>query len=242
MAAYETLPASQDCHSLHAYFLAAGDADQPIEYVVEEEKSGRAFSVRRVVARQGARRLFSMLASFHHDEKGYEHQGATAPFLTSVDRLPDEATRLNDARKTWRDEWGQLVSLPAWIGCRWDDPADYQTPSPSPPSNRVWLRLESTAGKKRGVDRAALAYISDFAMLGAALNPHGASWATDEVQRASLDHSIWFHRPFRPTQWLKYSVESPVAFGGRGFMRGVLFDEAGRLVASTTQEALMRPR
>lgn len=240
-AAQATIDAEhpRDAHSLHAYFLRAGDIEAPIIYQVDRTRDGGSFSVRRVTAIQHGQVIFFAAASFHKQEEGVTHQ-LSMPEVPRPDDLPN-AEAVPD---------GVLATLPTKVQ-RWLDragpfefrhvyPRDELNPPKRPPYQQVWFRLAERIGDVPELHRAMLAYASDFHLLGTANFPHGISYYQPGVQMASLDHALWFHRPFRADDWLLYSIDSPSAQDARGLARGQIFDAQGRLVASTAQEGMVR--
>jgi acyl-CoA thioesterase-2 len=228
-------------HSLHAYFLRPGNTDVPILYDVERTRDGRSFSLRRVVARQHGRPIFYLSASFQVPEEGLEHQDpmpAVAP-PTECPELGDLlATLTGRPRDEWDREWAALdvrYAGDSRAGGVLEDPAH-------PAVARVWLRTSGTLPDDPPLHAAVLAYASDLTLLSASVVPHGVYIGDPKLQPASLDHAMWFHRPFRADEWLLYDQVSPSASGGRGFATGRLFSSDGRLVASVVQEGLVRLR
>ncbi len=238
-AAQQTVDAERQLHSLHAYFLRAGDIKAPIVYQVEVARDGRSFSVRRVVAIQHGEPIFVLAASFQISEPGVEHQLSMPEVpmpedLESPEPLPpDMLARLPPKLMRW-------LTLEGPFEFRHVYPRDEIKRPRRPPFQQVWFRLVSPIGDAPELHRSLLAYASDFHLLGTATLPHGISYFQPDVQMASLDHAIWFHRPFRVDEWLLYSCDSPSAEGARGLARGSLYTKAGQLVASTAQEGLIR--
>ena len=241
-AAAKTVEDDRFVHSLHAYFLRPGDVDRPIVYDVDRIRDGRSFTTRRVVAIQGGRPIFNLSASFQIDEEGFTHQlempGAPAPQELSSDRerlqqmgtpLPAFMRKQAEAERSF--ELRDVNPL--------DDPI---APSVGDPASMHWLRATGELGDDPSLHRYLLAYASDFKFLVTSLRPHGVTWLTPGMQVVSIDHAMWFHRPFRVDQWLLYVIDSPSAHGARGFVRGKIYDQQGHLVASTSQEGLIRNR
>lgn len=238
-AAQQTVEAHRGAHSLHAYFLRAGDIGAPIVYNVERTRDGRSFSTRRVSAIQHGEQIFNCSVSFQIDEPGFEHQSAM-PDVPAADALP--------ARKILTP--AELEKLPPklqrWLGSRgpfelrYVESRDEFNPGKLAPQQHIWFRLVDRIGDSPTLHRAMVAYASDFNLIGTAMLPHGISWLNGNVHLASLDHAMWFHRPFRADEWLLYSLDSPTAQGARGLARGQIFSADGRLVASTAQEGMMR--
>jgi acyl-CoA thioesterase-2 len=238
-AAAQTVPADRPVHSLHGYFLRAGDLRRPIVYQVARLRDGKSFATRRVDAVQEGEAIFSLEASFQRLEEGFEHQDAMPP-VPLPESLPSErdlalavAERLPEAVRT-------MATAERPIEIRPIDPRNPLRPRVTEPHRDLWVRAIDTLPDDPALQRYLLAYASDFSFLGAALDPHGVSWLTPGMHVASLDHAMWFHRPFRLDDWLLYAIESPTASGSRGLVRGRFFDRAGRLVASTIQEGLIR--
>lgn len=240
-AAAQTVPGDRAVHSLHGYFLRQGDARRPIVYSVDPIRDGRSFTTRRVVAVQGGQPIFSLAASFQADEPGFAHQ-APMPSVPGPDGLksePELARRIADRLPSPLRE---MVVADRPIEIRPVDPQDPLKPDLRPPLRYVWYRVPDALPDDPAVHRYLLAYASDFHFLTTALQPHGVSWLSPGMQVASLDHAMWFHRPFRMDDWLLHVVESPSASGARGLVRGQFFDRQGNLVASTAQEGLVRAR
>jgi acyl-CoA thioesterase-2 len=239
MAAAGTVEHGRPCHSLHAYFLRPGDKKTPIVYDVDRIRDGGSFTTRRVVAIQHGRAIFNMQASFHMEEPGLIHRAAM-PEVTGPDGLiSDHELRLREIDRFPENARAAVLVEPA-IEFRQVDPFDPIDPPVGPPHNQAWLRAMDTLPDDPALHQALLAYASDFTLLRSALMPHGVSFFKGNVQGASLDHAMWFHERCRVDQWLLYATESPAAGGARGFSRGSLYTQQGRLVASVAQEGLMR--
>ena len=221
------------CHSLHAYFLRPGNQDMPIDYEVQRVRDGGSFSVRRVIARQDGKEILTGSMSFQVAEEGFEHQ------LIMPD-APDPETLRSE------QEWGELLAPQVPEKMRpiltRDRPIEIRPVNPVNPLKQSWFRAQGHLPDDPVLHRCLLTYASDFQFLGTSLNPHGLTFMSKGLQVASLDHSIWFHRDFRMDEWLLYDKDSPSASAGRGFNRGNFFNQDGVLVASTTQEALIRQR
>ena len=229
------------CHSLHAYFLRPGNQSMPIDYEVQRVRDGGSFSVRRVIARQDGKEILTGSMSFQVAEDGFEHQ------LTMPDAPGPETLRSEQ-------EWGELLvpqvpdkmrpilTRDRPIEIRPVNPVNPLKPEKRPPHKQSWFRAQGPLPDDPVLHRCLLTYASDFQFLGTSLNPHGLTFMSKNLQVASLDHAIWFHRDFRMDEWLLYDKDSPSASAGRGFNRGNFFNEEGLLVASTTQEALIRQR
>jgi acyl-CoA thioesterase-2 len=238
VAAARTVEADRAVHSLHAYFLRPGDISVPIVYDAERTRDGRAFSTRRVVARQHGRPIFYMSASFQVPEQGLEHQDAmpSTPPPEECPELGDVLAKLSGRpRSDWDREWAALdVRYAGTPRGSVDERRD--------PVTRVWLRAADALADDPVLHAAVLTYASDLTLLSAAVVPHDTYIGDPRLQPASLDHAMWFHRPFRVDEWLLYDQVSPSASGGRGFATGRLFSADGRLVASAVQEGMLRLR
>jgi acyl-CoA thioesterase-2 len=229
-------------HSLHAYFLLPGDVAAPIVYEVDRLRDGRSFSARRVQAIQHGRPILSMIASFQVAEPGLEH-AAPMPDVPPPEALTPSA----EQREAWLAEAAPVhprvaaaLRRPTAIELRAVEPQSPLRPRPGEPRQAYWFRAVDRIPDEPWLHRCMLAYASDFTLIGAALRPHGRSWYQQGMMVASLDHALWFHRPARIDEWLLYAQESPSAQAARGLARGLVFDRAGRLVASVAQEGLMR--
>jgi len=228
-------------HSLHAYFMRPGDPAVPIIYDVDRIRDGNSFTTRRVVAIQHGEAIFSMSASFQIEEAGLDHQ-IPMPKVPPPEDLPSEAdlkaAYLHNAPEGVRRYWER----PRPIELRPVDLRHYISREPLEPSQHVWVRATGKLPDDPDVHRCVLAYASDMTLLDTSLFAHGRSIFDPDLQPASLDHALWFHRPFRADEWLLYAEDSPSASGARGFTRGSLFSRDGRLVASVAQEGLIRIR
>lgn len=240
-AAAQTVSPDRHVHSMHAYFLRPGDAQKPIVYDVDRIRDGSSFTTRRVVAIQNGRPIFNMSASFQLDEEGFEH-AATMPEVEGPEGLPTETELWRKHAERIPEPLRVRALADRPIELRPTDPVDVFTPEKKPPRHAVWVRAAGPLPDDPALHRYLLAYCSDFSFVTTALRPHGATWVSPRMQVASIDHIMWFHRPFRMDDWLLHVMESPSACGARGFARGQFFSRDGRLVASTAQEGLMRRR
>ena len=230
-AAYRTIE-GRLCHSMHAYFIRPGDPSIPILFQVDQARDGGSFSVRRVTAIQNGKQIFNLAASFQVPEDGFEHQDQAPVVTPPEDLLNEEQLREADGIPPRDRDWPVEV--------RPVNPQRRGRTEPLEPSYDVWFKARQSVGTDVAVNQCALAYGSDMSLLDASLRPHPVP--DGELQVASLDHTLWFHRPSDFSDWHLYVQDSPSASGGRGFNRGSIFDRQGRLVASATQEALIRHR
>ena len=239
VAAVRTVERDRTVHSLHAYFLRPGDIATPIVYDVERTRDGRSFSTRRVVARQHGQPIFYSSVSFQVPEDGLTHQDpmpATPP-PEDCPELGDLLARLTSRpREHWDREWAALDVRYAGDS---REGGVLQDPD-HPAMARVWLRAAGRLPDDPALHTALLTYASDLTLLAATLVPHGLLIGDPRLQPASLDHAMWFHRPFRADEWLLYDQVSPSASGGRGLATGRLFSSDGRLVVSVVQEGVIR--
>jgi acyl-CoA thioesterase-2 len=226
-------------HSLHAYFLRRGDVRAPIIYDVDRARDGGSFSVRRVVAIQHGRPIFNLAASFHKPEQGLEHQAAMpdveAPAgLKDVTQVPKKVlARLPEKLRRYLLEERPFEFRPV-------RPVDFTHPEIQPPVKHLWIKALDKLPDDTSLHQNLLAYVSDYELLGTCILPHDLTFGQGNVQMASLDHALWFHRPFRVDDWLLYSCDSPNASGARGLARGQFFTRDGTLIASAAQEGLIR--
>jgi acyl-CoA thioesterase II len=228
VAASDTIEPERIVHSLHGYFLRPGDTAVPIEYHVERIRDGKSFSSRRIVASQRDKTIFYMSTSYQRPEPGLDHSDPMPTDLVPPEEAPTLASVFEQAsgRKAedWNKEWAALDVRLAGLSGR-----------------QFWIRAAGKLPDDSALHACVLAYASDLTLLGASLLPHGIIIGDRRIQPASLDHALWFHRPFRADEWLLYDQASPSASGARGFATGRLFSEDGRLVASVAQEGLIRP-
>lgn len=238
-AAQQTVGDERAVHSLHAYFLRAGDINAPIVFDVDRGRDGHSFSVRRVTAIQHGKPILVFASSFQKHEDGVSHQFhiPEVPQPEDVEPpqppSPEVLSHLSAKMQRWLSRMGPFEMRPVY-------PRDELKPSKRPPYQQVWFRLSGPIDDDVNLHRAMLAYASDFYLLGTSTFPHGISYYQPTVQMASLDHALWFHRPFRIDDWLLYSLDSPSASGARGLARGSIYTRDGVLVASVAQEGLIR--
>ena len=240
-AATRTVPADRLVHSLHAYFILAGDKTKPIHYEVDPIRDGRSFTTRRIVTRQEGRAIFNMAASYQLEQDGYDHQ---------IEMLnvpsPESLVSYPAFYKEMADKYGisaeNYLKRERPIDVRPVERIDPFNPGKRIPFRHVWFRAKEPLPDDKRVHSYVLAYASDFNLLLTALLPHNARLVDGKHKIASLDHAMWFHRSFRADEWLLYALDSPSASNARGFCRGNVFSRDGTLVASVAQEGLIRFR
>lgn len=226
-------------HSLHAYFLRAGDVNSPIVYDVDRARDGRSFSNRRVVAIQHGRPIFNMAASFQVVEEGLEHQ-SQMPAVAGPEGLADVRELYAQYVDKVPEKLRRYLAHERPFELRPVEHVDMLSPEKTQPRRHLWLRTVDSLPDDPDLHRNLLAYVSDYQLLTTATLPHGVRYEHGNVQLASLDHAMWFHRPFRVDEWLLYALDSPTATGARGLARGQFYTRDGRLIASTAQEGLIR--
>lgn len=236
VAATRTVDPEYVVHSLHGYFLRSGDVGVPILYQVDRIRDARSFCTRRVVAIQHGRPIFGLTASFQKWEEGYEHQ------VPMPEGLPDPETLMDfhERMAPWKEMMGSWYTRPRAIDtryCNWQRPDDK---TPGPLVDDVWFKANGVLPDDPVLHQCVMTYASDITLLDTSLKPHGGS-GIGEVFMASLDHAMWFHRPFRADEWLLYHQDTPTAQNGRGLGRGLIFTRDGTLVASVMQEGVIRP-
>jgi acyl-CoA thioesterase-2 len=242
MAASKTVDGGRLCHSLHSYFIRPGDPAHPIDYKVERDRDGASFTTRRIIALQKGRPIFNMAASFQAPEAGLEHATAL-PDVTPPEALRSDAEwaeinaeRTPEPQRTlWRERDRPLEFRPV-------EYVDPFAPEATLPLAHHWVRAAAPFTAPEPVMRALFAYASDMTMLDTCLLPHAIAWSDKRLQVASLDHAIWFNTTPDLNNWLLFDQDSPVASGGRGLNRGIVYDRAGHVVANVVQEGLIRYR
>ena len=240
-AAYQTVPSDRRAHSLHAYFLRPGIATMPIVYDVDCIRDGKSFTTRRVVAIQKGRAIFNMSASFHIDEPGFDHFDA-APEVAGPERLKSDLEMANQVADKIPPSIRDKILCKKPIEMRTLNPINPFAPEKREPVRYTWLRAIDKLKNDFAVHQYLLAYASDYGLLSPSLYPHGHSFWEPEMQVASLDHAMWFHRDFRMDDWLLYVMKSPNACKARGLSEGKIYNRQGQLIASTAQEGLIRNR
>ncbi len=240
VAATQTVGEQYVVHSLHSYFLRPGDTAVPIVYDVDNLRDGRTFATRRVLARQHGHPIFAMTLNFQIPEEGLEHQDVMpeVPAPELCPSLGDIFAERNHDSDEWEREWAALDVRYAGNS----RPGGELSAEFEPARARLWIRVNGELPDSPLQQTAAFTYASDMTLLGASLVPHQVYISSPQVQAASLDHTIWFHRPFRADEWWLYDQHSPSASGGRGLTFARVFTADGRLVASVAQEGLIRVR
>jgi acyl-CoA thioesterase-2 len=228
-------------HSLHAYFLLAGDPKVPIIYDVERVRDGKSFTTRRVKAVQHGQPIFIMSVSFHRDEPGFAHQ-AKMPDVPAPDQLPSEAEIRERVLPMMPEPVRRYYERERPIELRPVEYDRYLGKGIEDGRFNLWIRATGKLPDEPAIHQCVLAYASDMTLLDSALTPHGRSVFEKTIMAASLDHALWLHRPFRADDWLLYAQDSPNMGGARGFARGLIFARDGTLVASVAQEGLVRER
>jgi acyl-CoA thioesterase-2 len=241
VAATRTLEDERPVHSLHAYFLLPGDPKVPIIYEVDRIRDGKSFTTRTVKAIQHGEAIFSMSASYHREEPGFSHQ-AEMPKVPSPEELPSEQDMKNQVLPTMPDAVRRYYERERPIELRPVEFHRYLTREHRDPRFHVWIRTTARLPDELAIHQCVLAYASDMTLLDSTLIPHGRTVFERSIQAASLDHALWFHRPFRADDWLLYAQDSPNTEGALGFARGLIFARDGTLVASVAQEGLIRER
>lgn len=235
-----TVESDRHVHSLHGYFIRPGDPKSPIIYEVDRTRDGRSFTTRRVSAIQHGAPIFTMSASFQIDEPGVDH-AIDMPEVPGPDELPTYAERLAPVR----DALAMLAAMPRPFDVRYvtDPPWAVRTSGPRPGARtQVWFKADGTLGDEQLLHVCLMAYASDLTLLNSVLINHGLAHGIDKLQMASLDHAMWFHRPFRMDEWVLYDTGSPSAHGARGLGAGHFFAADGRLLSTVVQEGLVRLR
>ena len=240
-AAKQTVPLERNIHSFHSYFLRPGDSSQPIIYDVENLRDGNSFSARRVKAVQHGKPIFYMTASFQTAEQGFEHQNVM-PDVPAPESLKSESEIASSMAHLIPESVREKFTCEKPLEMR---PVSFHNPlmgKVEEPIRNVWFKANGEMPDDPRIHQYLLGYASDFNFLPTALQPHGKGFLEPGMQVATIDHSMWFHRPFRLDEWLLYAVESTSASGARGFVRGQFYNRAGELIASTVQEGVIRQR
>jgi len=237
----QTVEDARHVHSMHGYFLRPGDASLPVVYQVDRVRDGGSFSTRRVTAIQKGQPIFTSSASFQYDEGGFEHQ-TTMPDVVGPENLPSELDMIRQRGHLLPESMREKLLCAKPIEFRPVVGEDPFNPKVTDPIKYVWFRADGTLPDSPALHKYLLAYASDFGLLTTSLLPHGKGVWQKDMQVASLDHALWFHADLRADDWLLYAMDSPWAGNSRGFSRGSVYNRAGQLVASVTQEGLIRHR
>ena len=239
-AAYQTVPEERVAHSMHGYFILGGDINIPIDYHVDTIRDGRSFTTRRVVAFQNGKAIFNMAASFHIKEAGESHQ-INMPNVLTPDLLLTDIQQAEGLQQLDPERFHRLMKAhPQIFEFKPVDKAIYLQTQNSPPLAHIWFRIKDKVADHLPLQHQILAFASDYSLLLSATLPHREKLMNAKMYYASLYHALWFHRDFRIDDWLLYAIESPSASNARGFSRGSIFSKKGVMVASVTQEGLMR--
>ena len=241
VAASRTVDPDRPAHSLHGYFLRPGDTRVPILYTVDRIRDGKSFTTRRVVAIQHGRAIFSMSISFQIQEQGFDHQ-FDMPEVPPPEALEDEYALRERFAADMPEEQEGVFTRRRPIEVRPVEPWNIFRPVKREPRQICWMKALDVLPESLRLHQCVLAYLSDWTLLDTSLYPHAVSYTDNRMQTASLDHAMWFHRPFKADDWLLYVQDSPSASGARGFNRGSIYSRDGQLVASVAQEGLMRLR
>jgi len=230
---------SRQVHSLHAYFLLPGDVNAPIVYEVDIARDGKSFSTRRVVAIQHGRPIFNMAASFQQPEEGLDHSDPM-PDVPGPEGLSDVRELPQELFDKVPDKARRFLMHVRPFEFRLVEPYQIAPPVAAEPRRHLWIKTIGPLPDSADLHRNVLAYVSDYSLLATAMRPHGIDYTAGNLQLATLDHAMWFHRPCRVDEWLLYAMQSPSASGGRGLAFGRFFTRDGKLVASTAQEGVIR--
>jgi acyl-CoA thioesterase-2 len=236
VAARRTVDDGREAHSAHGYFILPGDLKAPIVYFVDRLRDGRSFTTRRVTAIQHGQAIFNLSVSFHVKEEGPEHQSDMGE-VPDPESIVPELQAVRERAKGIPEPLRSVITQERPIDVRPIHPYGMDTRATV---RHAWFRADGRLPDDPSIHQAVLAYASDYGLLVTALQPHGIAYRTPGLRLASLDHSLWMHRPFRADEWLLYSTDSPTAAGARGFVRGTIHTQAGELVASVAQEGLIR--
>ncbi len=240
-AAQRSIDDGKVAHSLHAYFMRAGNEDYPIVYRVVRDFDGRSFANRRVIAMQQGKPILNMIASFQSPEDGLSHH-FPMPDVPPPEALKSEGDLREEIQEHVPEKLRRFFLRARPIEIRPVAPREWFNPAPREPVQHSWFRVVAPLPDDPALHRAMLAYASDMTLLGTCMLPHGMTWMDGSVQTASLDHALWLHEPFRADEWLLYTCDSPWSGHGRGHNRGRIYTADGRLVASSAQEGLIRKR
>ncbi len=238
-AARYTVESDRTVHSFHSYFLHPGDPERPIIYDVENLRDGRSLSTRRVKAIQNGRPIFYLTASYHGEAEGFDHQN-TMPDVPGPENFASESELAEKISDYLPEKLRTIFCGEKPIQVRPVTVINPLNPEKAEPTQYLWIKANGEVPDNQLIHQYLLAYASDWGFLVTALHPHSVTLLTPKFQVATIDHSMWFHRPFKMDEWLLYSIESPTASNGRGLVRGELFAQDGTMVASAVQEGVMR--
>lgn len=241
-AASLTVDKDRIAHSFHGYFILPGDFTKPVIFEVERIRDGGSFTTRRIVAIQNGRPIFNSSASFQLVQEGLSHQIEMPKDIPSPDTLVDDRIIADQYANFLPKSLRKFLEIPRPIEFRPVEIFDYFKPESLPPFRNVWIKARGKMGDERNEHLKVLAYASDYNLLSTSILPHQHEVNMPQLQMASLDHAMWFHRKFRADEWLLYAIDSPSASNARGFTRGNFFTQEGVLVASVVQEGLIRKR
>lgn len=239
-AAMQSIPKDRFVHSLHSYFILPGDLSKPIIYQVSTIRDGGSFSTRRVTATQNGKAIFILAASFQLEQQGLDHQ-IEMPETTPPGELQSDYELMIQFKDQMPKSFQSFIR-PKPIEFRPVNPLSFVLPQKQEPKRYIWMRAIGDLPNEVTLHQRLLAYASDYNLLVTALLPHQHETNISKLQLASIDHAMWFHRPFNMAHWLLYVIESPSASNTRGFTRGSIYTQEGHLVASVVQEGLMRPK
>ncbi|MDC0611349.1 acyl-CoA thioesterase II [Vibrio sp.] len=234
-----TVPEDRTVHSMHCYFLYPGDPEKPIIYDVDKLRDGRSFSTRRVKAIQNGRPIFYLTASYHGDTPGFEHQN-TMPNIPGPENYSSERELIESVAHLLPKKFAESFTQEKAIEVRPVNVVNPIKPEKTEAKQYLWIKATGELPDNQLIHQYLLGYASDWGFLTTALHPHGVSLMTPNFQVATIDHSIWFHRPFKMDEWLLFAIESPTASNTRGLVRGEIYNQQGVLVASAVQEGVMR--
>lgn len=240
MAAYRTVSETQIAHSFHSYFLLPGNAKLPIDYDVEVVRDGRSFAMRRVKAMQGDNILFYMTVSFQYPEENITHTFPAVASQTDPESLQSDVDMYQAKFAQHNPHIEKVLAYHRPIDIRTENPTQALGKDIIEPRRQCWFKAQETLGTDIALQHAALAYASDYHFLGTALQAHPLSFGNEGLRMATIDHAMWFHQNYDFSQWHNFSIESPFSGGGRAYVRGQIFDQHGQLVASASQEGLLR--
>lgn len=238
-AAHYTVDPARTVHSFHSYFLYPGDPEKPIIYDVEILRDGKSFSTRRVKAIQNGRPIFYLTASYHGEAEGFDHQN-TMPDIPGPENFASESELVADVAHLLPEKLQKMFCGEKPIEMRPVTVINPMKPQKAEPKQYLWMRANGTVPDNQLIHQYLLGYASDWGFLVTALHPHEVSLLTPKFQVATIDHSIWYHRPFKMDDWLLFAIESPTASNTRGLVRGEIYNRQGDLVATAVQEGVMR--